>query len=363
MHDMTDDQLTRLLGTLDRGDEPDDAFADALFARLTASAPTVRRSRGPWLLLAAVLMFTAVAAGAAVGSGVIKLPGLSRNPLPAPSGSPAASQPTSSPSLVATPTPSPTSSPTPSDSAGPRPALAPDDVVSAAVNGLAVRFAAGTDNDKLRSLVAGEQAFVMEGPRSASGYWWYRLSGLGVPLNSGCISELGCPVWSGWVAAADTDGTSWLVSSSLDCPTPPLNVAELGPLTGLQRLACYGIRSITFRGYWPMLPPDAGLGGVCETPNGEPSWLECQNTNYTRLDPQASGSEGSVGYLPLNIDPASGVAMPPRGQWVEVTAHVDDRAAQGCTTPKPPDLDEIAHLLECRSALVVESVRTVDGPY
>ena len=358
---MHDDQLRSLFRTLERADEPDPAFADALFERLTSTAARPAGRRAPSLLLAAALLVAALGASVAVGSGLIKLPGLSREPLPAPTAS-TSTQPTQP---VATATPPATASPTPTVEATPSepaPDLAGDDLVETAVDGLSVRAGTGVASQKLRSLAAGEQAFVIGGPRDADGYWWYRLSGLGVPLDSGCVDALTCPSWTGWVAAADLDGTPWLVPSSMNCPESPMNVAELGPgLSNLQRLVCYGNDSITFRGYWPTLPPDAGLGGVCELPHGEPAWLECPT--YTALDPQASGGEGSLGYLPLYVDPGTGVAMPERGRWVEVTAHLDDPAAEGCATPNPPDLDAAQHLLQCRSKLVVESVRGVDGPY
>ena len=62
----------------------------------------------------------------------------------------------------------------------------------------------------------------------------------------------------------------------------------------------------------------------------------------------------------------SGVTMPERGQWIEILAHFDDPAAQGCDdaaalADDTGDPDQI--VLACRAELVVESVTPVSGPF
>jgi hypothetical protein len=73
---------------------------------------------------------------------------------------------------------------------------------------------------------------------------------------------------------------------------------------------------------------------------------------------------GGIG-LNVSIDPASGVSMPERGTWVELTVHLDDPAAQACGETTfaeqeggPPE----RWVTYCRGQMVVESVAAVDGP-
>ncbi len=364
---MRDDHLAQLLHSLDHIAEPDAVFADDLFARLssTAAARARGRSRTPFLLLAATLMLVALGGGMALGSGLIKLPGLSREPLPAPSASATATSLPSA-SVQATVSAAVNSTPSPIPAA----TLASDQIVHSTVDGLEVRRSTGIDGERLGSMAAGMEAFVVGGPREVDGYNWYKLSGLGLPPSSGCVSAeqtdpFECPVWGGWVAAGDKDGTPWLEPSSPDCPPSPMNLEDLGPgRSDLQRLACYGNQTITFRGWWPKLPQDAGLGGLCEVSDPTPRWLVCQNINYNLLDPSPSGD--GLGLLRISINPATGVTMPERGQWVEVTAHLDDPAAEQCYDAGanyPPDVDPGERVLDCRGQLAVESVKVVDGIY
>ena len=144
-----------------------------------------------------------------------------------------------------------------------------------------------------------------------------------------------------------------------------MNMQELALGRGdFERLACNPDGSITVRGWWPELPAN-GLGGACAS--GPPSgWLYCQNINHNLVViDETEGFEG-IG-LKVNIDPASGVTMPGRGQWIEVVGHFDDPAAQGCdeNAALNGDLDENPDriVLVCRTHLVVESVTPVNGPY
>jgi len=134
--------------------------------------------------------------------------------------------------------------------------------------------------------------------------------------------------------------------------------APLGSRTPLERLACYGSTPIRVRGYFPQIPADAGLGGACG-PASPVSWLICQNINYNGL--VASESAGfSSPWLKVTINPATGVTMPPRGQWVEVVGHLDDPAARNCA---PSTMRVFGDVLTCRTDFVVESVSPVAGPY
>jgi hypothetical protein len=109
---MNDEQLTRLLRSLEEAAEPNSDFADSLFARLEREAgrgTARRRTSVRWVLLAAaLLMIAAVGAALAVGSGLLKLPAIvsEASPTPLPSPSPILS-PSPSPSASSTQTPPP----------------------------------------------------------------------------------------------------------------------------------------------------------------------------------------------------------------------------------------------------------------
>jgi hypothetical protein len=275
-------------------------------------------------------------------------------------------------SATSTVTGSATASPTssPSGSVG---AIVIDGLAKSTVDGLTVRAKPGTASARLGSIDAGQLAFVVAGPVSADGYAWYQLSAVGLPANAGCeppvqTTPFTCPDWLGWVAAGPPGGQAWLEPTSVPCPASPMNleavVVEPRSLTPLERLACYRSTPIRFRGWWPEIPPDAGLGGACgDVVNPKnPTWLVCQGINYNGLAISESAGFEGVG-LKISIDPASGVTMPPRGQWVELVAHLDDPAARDCTPLGGGDQDLVSVVLACRSELVADSVNPVAGPY
>jgi hypothetical protein len=363
---MRDEDLTQVLHSLDRSADPDPSFADDLFERLnSAAARAGSRSRTPFLLLAAALILVAVGGGVALGSGVIRLPSLSRNPLPAPTATAK-----ESPRPAFTPTSSPQASREPSP-----PASAPwsaDQIVESTLDGLVVRNSFSLAGQRLGSLAAGQQAFLIAGPRAQDGYDWYYLSGLGLPANPGCVTSertepFECPVWRGWVTATDQEGRPSLEASEIDCPPSPMNLEKLAAgRTDLERLACYRGTELTVRGWYAELHDTGETDIGCETRDPQLAWLLCI---YARPDPAlltVSPDEGLAGVgFGFTIDPSSAVTMPDRGQWVEVTAHLDDPAAMDCYEAASPndERDPSEIILSCRSQAVVDSVRVVDGPY
>jgi hypothetical protein len=361
---MTDEQLSRDLQALEIDDEPNPAFADSLFTQLEDEVLAKRGPGATWYLLAAAALIAALAVGAALGSGLVPLPFLiaeaSASPTPSATASVTAPE---SPSDEASPTPSVEPSPTPSGN------LAVDGVASVLVNELTLRAEPGLEGERLGSLASGYAGFIVDGPVTTDGYAWYQLSALGLPPNSGCAGPLetdplSCPVWFGWVAAADLDGTPWLEATSLVCPESPMNMETLALARGpYERLACNPDGSVTVRGWWPELPE--GLGGACPGLDHPSGWLYCQNINYDSLLVDDTQDQGGLG-LKINLDPDGGVTMPQRGQWIEIDGHFDDPAAQGCDeaaamADDTDDPDQI--VLACRAELVVESARPVNGPF
>ena len=365
---MRDDQLTQLLRQIDEPAYPDDAFADRLFEKLSRQAGYSRGSRPLLLLVAAALLLGVLAVGAAVGSGLLKPPWLTVEVSPAPSVQPIASL-EGTPSAAPTP---PSTTPRPSPNSSPSTAgIVIDGLARSTVDGLTVRTEPTTGAVALGTIDKGQLGFVVAGPVSADGYAWYQLSGLGLPANTGCeppaqttpfapCSSIGL----GWVAAGPPDGQPWLEATTLPCPASPMNVETLVTrgMTPLERLACYRSTPIRFRAWFPEIPPDAGLGGTCGAVAPNPAWLICQGLSYNNLViSESAGFEGAG--VQISIDPASGVAMPPRGQWVEVVAHLDDPAARDCVPLGGGEQDPVAVVLTCRSELVADSVNPVAGPY
>ncbi len=366
---MNDEQLTRLFRSLDEPAEPRVAFADGLFAdleRMTSGAVIRRRTSVRWLLVAATLLLVAsLGAALAIGSGLLKLPFVVDVVSPTPSasattmdsGTPAPSSSTSttpiaSPSLVAT-------------------GILIDGLAKSTVDGLRVRATPGTAGAQLGTIDTGQLAFVVAGPVSADGYAWYQLAAAQPQPNAGCTfpvqtTPFNCPAWLGWVAAGQPGGQPWLEATSLPCPASPMNAevlinepTPLGYRTALERLACYGSSSIRVRGWFPKIPDNAGLGGTCG-PASPVSWLVCQNINYDGL--VASESAGfTSAWLKVTINPATGMTMPARGQWVEVVGHFDDPAARNCTPTT--EQSSFGDVLTCRGEFVAESVTPVAGPY
>ncbi|HEX5038643.1 MAG TPA: SH3 domain-containing protein [Candidatus Limnocylindria bacterium] len=221
---MHDDQIRSLLRALETDREPDPAFADALFGRLTATAQHRQpRSRVGWLLVAAAAL-TLLVAGLALGSRLIPPPVTV-------DASPTASS-------VATSTPAPTGSAESSSSAqaSPSPGSGALDgrVIAAAADGLRLRSDASTSAEQVALVNAGQRMGVLSGPVTAGGMDWYEV-------------RIGPGNTTGWVAGGP-DG-EWLrlvedgavvfrcdgcgVASAVVSVTPfgDSNIATLGPAT------------------------------------------------------------------------------------------------------------------------------------
>ena len=332
--------------------------------------PPPRNERSPWPMIIGVALLAILA-----GVMAFIVLGGEGDPDPSPSASASASA-SAAPSASGEPSPpaSVAASASAAASAGSSPtALEIDSIVATSVGELSVREAPGTGATRLGSLALGTPAFVVAGPSSADGYQWYQLSGLGLPPNTGCAGPIetdpfNCPVWIGWVAAASLDGVPWLTDDAGDadeCAPTPIEFEEIViGVTDLMRLSCYGSDPFTYRAYWGELGEN-GVGGVCPSQDAPSGWLICQNLNQNFVAIGDDEASASIGLL-VSIDPASGVTMPERGTWVELTVHLDDPAAQSCgeDVDESDAADRSAEemVLFCRGQMVVETVTAVDGP-
>lgn len=179
---MHDDHLRSLLRSLEDEREPDPAFAEALFNRLTLVARNERSGRAPFVLLAAALLVSLLAAGVAIGSGLIRLPmTVDASATPNPSASAIASpEPSSS-----APDPDPTAPALPSPSAVPS---LDGGIAYAAADGLRVRTDPSADAETIATLRAGQLMGVVGAPTAADSMVWHP-----VRIGPGNLA--------GWVAA------------------------------------------------------------------------------------------------------------------------------------------------------------------
>lgn len=367
--------------------EPDDEWPprdefdrepDRYAPRHPRAAARRQQQQPPWAMIIGVALLAILATVMAVlvfgGGGDDP----DASPTPTVSASASASE-AASPSEAASEEPSASASVEPSVSAGPTPtpvSLQIDSIVATTVGDLSVRAAPGTGSTRLGSLAVGTPGFVVAGPTDTGGYRWYLLSALGLPPNSGCAGPIetdpfNCPVWIGWVAAASQDGVPWLTDAAGDadaCAEAPFAFEDIViGVTDLMRLSCFGSDPFTFRAFWPELPEGGGgPGAACASLEQPTGWLICQQNNVNLVTLGSGDGLDGIG-LRVSIDPASGVTMPARGTWLELTVHLDDPAAQSCGTDGA-DLGEKDNrtpeqmVLFCRGQMVVESVTAVAGP-
>jgi hypothetical protein len=187
------------------------------------------------------------------------------------------------------------------------------------------------------------ELYLLDGPVQADGYAWY----LAATTTEDSIS----PEYIGWVAAGDESGP-WLVLHEPECPQPPIELSDITyqGLSRFEAIACFSGQDLTVRGWYVALPADAEPPGEC---SAQPAWLVC-GWGYHMLRPQPSGYYGDANNLPMKVDPASNVNMPPRGNWVVVTGMFDHPAAEACGTDAQ---DQVAFRLQCRMEFVVTAAR------
>jgi hypothetical protein len=243
--------------------------------------------------------------------------------------------------------PSSTPEPSPSEAAGE--AIPIDAIAVATVDGLRIRATAGVDGEELGTLASGYESLVVDGPELVDGMEWYLLSGLGLPTGSGCATgpdptnPFQCPVWFGWAARADADGTAWLEETEPECADPSGSLDDFAYQPRYLYIACYGDESLTLRGHHVF------TGGVADCP-GVPAdlyWLGCVGGFH-----QLASSPDVVGVA-MTVEPNG--SLPQENGEVVVTGHFDDPASAQCTSS---DVKQLA-VLTCRSQFVVESIESV----
>jgi hypothetical protein len=278
------------------------------------------------------------------------------------------------PPTAATPTSSPSASPSASAVAATT-SIAPSasavsgglDVgafVAPVVDGVTLRETPSTSGVRIGELPRDQPNLVIEGAVEADGYQWWRLSAIGLPPSSGCITPLptdplACPIWYGWAAAGEPDDpTGWFEPIEVECPDPEQDAAAFLELPRRVPLGCYGSNPISFTGWYPA-PPQGGLDEPCEVDHPV-AWLYCTGPPRALTSPDEA--QGSV---ELHVDPESGVVLPEPDQWLRVTGAFDHPDAPLCAeaeeaTSDDPDPD--LAVLECRVRFVVHGVEVTSAP-
>lgn len=318
---MHDDQLTRLLRQIDEPVDPDAAFADRLFENLSRQATRSRGSHTVLLLVAAVMLVAVLAVGAAVGSGLVKVPWFTVQASPPPSGLAIASE-SATPSATASATPSESPSPTPAPTpvvAVPDGILPPGSKVTVLVDGLRVRNLPSTSAPVLKTLTMGDSITISHNillpvPVVVDGVPWYA-----IPLSS--------EPFTGWVAAEE-GGSQFLAlaepTTCEDLRPGPVTLQQLLAADSWHRLACLGDASVTVTGVY-VYSCQGGAG-----PGGEPFWLFIDWCQTQVLTPQEEAKNRPTSGLSTVTAPSLNGLTENFGTIARVTGHFDDPASTSC---------------------------------
>ena len=282
---MRDEQLNDLLRRLEDDRGPDPAFAGALFHRLASEVQPRPSRRGPLILLAAALLLV-LAAGLAIGSGILRLPVVVDV---SPSVTASIPDQTSLPSQEPAPSESLTPMPSPSE----EPTLV-GRILAVQAPEVALRRDAAVGAEEIAVLQAGQRMGVVAGPKVAGGMEWYE-----VRIGPGDLS--------GWVAggpdrtalALVEDGAIAASCADPNCPDGPgVYVASL---------------------------EDDGLAKVAD----DPMWLGVWSPDGTYLA-VTSAPLGTVALLDREGGPVAGpisVAAPPT--WSPDSRHLAWSTGEG----------------------------------
>ncbi|MGI8659407.1 MAG: hypothetical protein ACR2K4_11685 [Candidatus Limnocylindria bacterium] len=167
----------------------------------------------------------------------------------------------------------------------------------------------------------------------------------------------------GWLPERQTSEPT-LANADLECPRPPLSVAQAEHLGRFGGLACYGDTTVELIGFTPL---GCGAGGSPRT--GTPEWL---NGTWSVLgigDAEPQPPDFEVGLaIYARAAPAGAVhgGCGPAG-WYRFLGHFDDPASVTCRTETSDGagvvrLDPRLSQLLCRASLVLTDALPLAGP-
>ncbi len=202
----------------------------------------------------------------------------------------------------------------------------------------------------LGTTAGSEHVYILEGPVEADGFEWFRVA----PIEYEGYGTVGAIAFIGWMASGD-GVDPWLVVEN-PCPEGPMTLADLTytatTTNWATRLGCFRGQELTLRGWYPEPPPGIGFEGPCPF---EQAFLMCSPIYDIRPIEMSFYDERNANRLDFAVNPDSGIVMPSREQWIEITGHWDDPAAARC----PTDTDLELGTLACRIQFVISSVRAL----
>ncbi|MEX0626599.1 MAG: hypothetical protein WD402_08640 [Chloroflexota bacterium] len=210
------------------------------------------------------------------------------------------------------------------------------------------------DGDPMPAVVGtatgSEHVYILEGPVEADGFEWYRVA----PIDYESYTGIG-PYFIGWMASGD--GTDpWLIVEN-PCPEGPMTLTDLTYTSTTTdwatRLGCFRGQELTVSGWYPELPPDFETSGPCAADPAVAYFFCNYAANDIRPIEMAFYDERNGNRLDFVVIPGSGIVMPSRGQWIEISGHWDDPTSALC--PTGGDVGA----LSCRIQFVIRSVRAL----
>jgi hypothetical protein len=273
-----------------------------------------------------------------------------------PQATPTAGGPSQSISASPSPSAPPSSSPAPSASqAVPSTSPPPGNVLAVGgaavtiVDGVRVRSAPSVEDSSVKYeplLPNGTVLFVLDGPTAGSGYAWWQV----VPTAFAGLNGR-----FGWVAAGSRDGEPWIRPTTVQCPSPPDDLAELVALPVGMALACFSGQPITVQAR--LVSCNCDIDG----PSTEPSWLGIASEPILLVDPDTTTPPDAVDdWFLLHLDPDAGVTAVPVDEVVDVTGMFDHPASEDCLVggfDEPPSPS-----MACRFAFAVTAIDEIVGP-
>ena len=339
----------RLLTELPLLEAPDSTRRRVMQAAVTGH---VVDTRTPMLLIAAALLLGALLALMAVVSGAFNDKRLSELPPPesprasvAPAVANASTGPSADPSLPVGP-----------PGAGPDGALTPGTIADVVSDNVRIRSKPGVTNGSTKFeplLKIGDRLLVIAGPISADDYDWYQVAAWRPSRPTA--------TWPiGWAVRADHDGTPWLQTTSLPCPSSP-TLGEVAALNRYEALGCFGHRTLTLRAF--IGGGEAVDGCKGEGPVGRcitgPTWLAGIGGRTASVDGLAAGATDGPGPLELAIDPTGSVNLSdlPTRRMTTIEGAFDHPDAARCGVAGDPSalpaLTLEDAILACRTRFVV----------
>lgn len=148
-------------------------------------------------------------------------------------------------------------------------------------------------------------------------------------------------------------------ANSSSCLGPSVSSREVIDLRPSERLQCFGASSLTIVVFYPQVFGAGGCDGSLLPGDG---WLRPCDEEGLGVVPV----RGGVGGMTIYLSPASGVTkinLQPE-QWLRVTGHFDDPAAQMCRVMDPAGqiVVDPPVIRRCRELFVVSELEVVNGP-